>query len=79
MIKLLDHLSFQSMKQNRAVNYEEVVEINKQFNLIDANGSFMRSGEVGGYKALMTPEMIQQIDDWSERHVKMIPEYQIPE
>lgn len=41
---LCDHLSFNSMKNNPAVNYEAVVEVNRIFDLIPANGEFMRKG-----------------------------------
>lgn len=46
--KLKHHLSFESMKNNPAVNYEEVIQINRRYNLIKESGSFMRSGEVSG-------------------------------
>ncbi|KAL1449724.1 hypothetical protein WDU94_002204 [Cyamophila willieti] len=71
---LANHLSFESMKNNRATNYEVVVEINKENNLIDKDkcetGSFMRSGKIGGWKALMTNEMSDQIDLWSKQPLK---------
>jgi hypothetical protein len=68
------HLSFASMKDNPAVNYEDVVEINRKYNLINedeiSKGSFMRSGQVGDYKAKMTPEMITRFDEWTYKHLK---------
>ncbi|XP_026685462.1 uncharacterized protein LOC113470897 [Diaphorina citri] len=52
ILQLEDHLSFESMKENRATNYELVIEINKENNLIDKEkcerGAFMRSGKIGG-------------------------------
>lgn len=67
VLVLEDHLSFESMKNNRAVNYEPVIEINKTHNLIDADGSFMRSGTVGGGKQKMSPEFVKIFDDWEEK------------
>ncbi|KAK7868457.1 hypothetical protein R5R35_011206 [Gryllus longicercus] len=67
---LANHLSFQNMKNNPAVNYEAVVEINRTFNLIEAEGQFMRSGQVGEWKATMTPELIKQFDSWTEKNLK---------
>lgn len=64
---LEDHLSFESMKNNRAVNYEPVVEINKTHNLIEADGSFMRSGTVGGGKQKMSPEFVKIFNEWEEK------------
>jgi len=44
--KLAHHLSFESMKNNPATNYEELVKLNRQNNLIQEDGCFMRSGKV---------------------------------
>lgn len=54
------------MKNNRAVNYEEVIEINKKYKLVEAEGSFMRSGKVGEWKAKLSPEWVQRFDQWTE-------------
>jgi len=67
VLVLEDHLSFESMKNNRAVNYEPVIEINKTHNLIDADGSFMRSGTVGGGKQKMSAEYVKIFDEWEEK------------
>lgn len=67
VLVLEDHLSFESMKNNRSVNYEPVIEINKTHNLIDADGSFMRSGTVGGGKQKMSPEYLKIFDEWEEK------------
>ncbi|KAI5714784.1 hypothetical protein M8J77_005566 [Diaphorina citri] len=70
ILQLEDHLSFESMKENRATNYELVIEINKENNLIDKEkcerGAFMRSGKIGGWKALMTNEMSNQVNLWTK-------------
>lgn len=63
--KLKAHLSFESMKNNRSVNYETLVELNSKFKLVDGEGSFMRSGSVGGYKQAMSPELIEKFDKWT--------------
>lgn len=67
VLVLEDHLSFDSMKNNRAVNYEPVIEINKTHNLIKADGSFMRSGTVGGGKQKMSPEFVEIFDEWEKK------------
>jgi estrone sulfotransferase len=66
---LTDHLSFASMKNNPAVNYEAEIEINRRFNLILADGEFMRSGQVGNYKECMSPELIKEFDHWTEENL----------
>lgn len=69
---LKDHLSFESMKKNPSVNYEGLVELNAKFGLVEPEneGAFMRAGEVGGYKAVMSPETIARFDAWSDENVK---------
>ncbi|XP_049956268.1 luciferin sulfotransferase-like isoform X1 [Schistocerca serialis cubense] len=67
---LTNHLSFQNMKNNPSVNYEAVVEINRTYNLIAADGEFMRSGTVGEWKAKMSPELIDKFDKWKEENLK---------
>ncbi|XP_060529473.1 luciferin sulfotransferase-like [Cylas formicarius] len=65
---LSNHLSFENMKNNPAVNYEMVTELNKKFNLTRHHGAFMRSGTIGGYKSQMTPEIVDRFDKWTEFH-----------
>lgn len=60
--RLLVHLSFKSMKNNRAVNYEPVIEKIKEYRLIEEDGSFMRCGEVGEWKEVMSPELSAQFE-----------------
>ncbi|XP_065352499.1 luciferin sulfotransferase-like isoform X2 [Cloeon dipterum] len=71
---LTEHLSFNSMKNNPSVNYEDVVEINRKYNLIDKKeiekGSFMRKGSVGDFKGQMSKDMVSRFDDWTEKNLK---------
>ncbi|PSN58315.1 hypothetical protein C0J52_00108 [Blattella germanica] len=66
---LTDHLSFSSMKNNPAVNYEAAIEINRKFNLTHGQGHFMRSGQVGNYKEEMSPELIAKFDRWTQENL----------
>jgi estrone sulfotransferase len=66
---LVEHLSFASMKNNPAVNYEAAIEFNRRFNLTPADGNFMRSGQVGNYKAVMSPEIIGEFDRWTQENL----------
>ncbi|KAJ8960062.1 hypothetical protein NQ318_009504, partial [Aromia moschata] len=70
VIQLTNHLSFENMRNNPAVNYEMVVNMYKKFNLTEANGTFMRSGQVGDYKVKMSPELIKKFDEWTEENLK---------
>ncbi|KAI5694330.1 hypothetical protein M8J75_015161 [Diaphorina citri] len=70
---LKQHLSFESMKSNPATNYEFAIDFNKENKLIDDKfcaGKFMRSGQVGGWKAVMTPEIAEQFDAWTRTKTK---------
>lgn len=67
---LKDHLSFASMKTNPAVNYEEAVELNKKLKLIQADGQFMRSGQVDQWKEKMSGEVIERFDKWTVENLK---------
>ncbi|CAL8122462.1 unnamed protein product [Orchesella dallaii] len=62
--RLTDHLSFESMRKNPAVNYEDIV-----CNMRNLHGSyheskFMRKGKVDSWKDEMTPEMVEKLDAW---------------
>ncbi|XP_065211067.1 luciferin sulfotransferase-like [Planococcus citri] len=70
--KLLDHLSFSSMKVNRAVNYEPVIEINKKYKLIEEDGSFMRKGEIGEWKETMDSDLCERFEKWEKENLDEI-------
>lgn len=57
---LTEKLSFASMKNNAAVNHQNV------FN----KGGFMRSGTLNGYKNELSQEMIDQFDSWMNQKIK---------
>ncbi|KAL1138356.1 hypothetical protein AAG570_008420 [Ranatra chinensis] len=64
--RLLEHLSFASMSKNPAVNYEaELKEANRA-----ADGVFMRQGEAGAWRKVLTPEMADMFDSWSLSKIK---------
>ncbi|XP_058803922.1 luciferin sulfotransferase-like [Phymastichus coffea] len=64
------HLSFESMKANPAVNYEEVVELNKKYKLIETDGQFMRSGQLNQWKGTMSDDVIAKFDSWTAKNLK---------
>lgn len=59
---LAQHLSFNSMKSNPAVNYEEHIILNKQMKLINVDGEFIRSGKVDQWKEEMPGIVIEKFD-----------------
>ncbi|XP_058462931.1 luciferin sulfotransferase-like [Malaya genurostris] len=58
--ELCRHLSFESMTKNLAVNYEDVFP----------NDKFIREGSIDGWKNELSPELIAEMDQWTERVVE---------
>lgn len=79
MEMILDHLSFQSMKNNPAVNLEPVLEYRKttlsnqmsedKITCLQAP-SFIRKGVNGDWANHMTPEMAKKFDDWTAENLE---------
>ncbi|XP_048507812.1 uncharacterized protein LOC105685831 [Athalia rosae] len=65
---LNDHLTFSKLKDNRAVNNQENAETYKEEYQRQRQGEFMRSGTTGQWKAVLTPELNQQFDDWTRKN-----------
>jgi hypothetical protein len=59
ILRLQQHVSFESMKTNPAVNKTNVIK-----DIVKGGGQvispFIRDGKVGGYKSTMSPEIISQ-------------------
>lgn len=65
--ELTHHLSFENMRANEHVNYEDCSKNNDRFiPNPEEGGRFMRSGVVGSYKKEMTKELEDIFDKWSE-------------
>ena len=60
---LVDHLSFEKMKNNPSVNYENGMIFTRESN-------FMRKGEVGDWKNYFTDEMNKRMDEATEKHFR---------
>ena len=67
---LVEHLSFETMKNNKAVNKEEFLQayqkVLKNKNKTDTV-SFMRKGEVGDWKNNFTPELEKKFEEWENK------------
>lgn len=64
---LNDHLMFENMRKNKALNREEKISalIGK-----GETGEFFRKGETGDWRRYMSPSQVDRIRDWEERHLK---------
>lgn len=68
---LYDYLSFSSMKKNRSVNMEPVLETRIGVEIKeDLFQAFIRNGRVGDWKTHMSPEMSKRFDDWIEENTR---------
>ncbi|XP_049944053.1 luciferin sulfotransferase-like [Schistocerca serialis cubense] len=68
LAQLLDHLSFQKMRDNRAVNFEDLVDdqrVGVGLRPTSADQTFMRSGKVGDGRSKLSPEIQQRVDAWT--------------
>jgi len=67
---LADHLSFDKMKKNKAVNKEELVKVSQKEIKDDSKTDapvFMRKGEVGDWKNHFTPELEKKFQKWENK------------
>lgn len=65
---LVDHLDFNKMKVNPAVNKEEY----RQHSFNHKEGSFLRQGKVGGWKSYFSKEMNKRMDDVIQKYLTPI-------
>jgi len=62
--KLLNHLSFESMKSNPAVNNDEAIGNLNQLLGIQKKTHFIRKGKVDSWKEELSAESVKKLDDW---------------
>ncbi|PSN58317.1 hypothetical protein C0J52_00106 [Blattella germanica] len=67
--ELAEHLSFQSMRKNPAVNLEGLMAL-KNGPEQKPDLKFIRKGEVGDWKNHMSPEMAARFDAWTEENLR---------
>ena len=72
---LEEHLSFDSMKKNPAINGSVVaattINESKLFGKnFKSEGEFIRKGESGQWKSSMSKEVIKQFDNWTAIKLK---------
>ncbi|KAG8240887.1 hypothetical protein J6590_092607, partial [Homalodisca vitripennis] len=61
---LCKHLSFESMKNNPAVNFEDRKMLVKNLTEKQMKGHVMREGKAGGWKETLSPDWVIRIDQW---------------
>ena len=68
MKRLVAHLSFESMKVNPYVNYDEITDILIKSRGTERKTHFMRKGKVGSWKEELSPSSIQKLNEWIEQN-----------
>jgi len=69
---LEDHLSFNSMKKNPALNLEPILAMMEKQPSKEANPdeTFIRKGKVGDWKNYMSEELSAKFDKFTEENLK---------
>ncbi|CAG9118785.1 unnamed protein product [Plutella xylostella] len=69
--KLCDHLSFNNMKTNKAVNLETILERSYGKTYLESTQlRFIRKGEIGDWKNYMSEDLSRRFDQWADHHFK---------
>ena len=75
-VKILEeHLSFENMKRNPAVNKQDFLELirevqNEQFGVGSIKGEFISKGEVGSWREVFSEELVAKFQKWEEKELK---------
>ncbi|XP_055530636.1 sulfotransferase 1 family member D1-like [Wyeomyia smithii] len=74
LAELCNHLSFESMRNNPSLNANEMVDMiltgtGRAHERDHANRQFIRKGQVDGWKSDLTPELAEEIDNWTRAKV----------
>ncbi len=67
--RLIQHLSFDKMKNNKTVNFEAARKTDFSS---PTEGRFMRKGQVGDWKNYFTDEMNRRMDEAIDQYFKSI-------
>ena len=66
--ELANHLSFKNMKQNAAVNIEDVLETMRKITGAE-KGSFMRKGDTGDWRNHLTQTQVEMMMSWEKKQL----------
>lgn len=69
--QLVDHLSFERMKENSAVNMSSYLNFMRKYGLIPhKNGNFIRSGKIDEWEEAMDAKLVQRFEKWEQENLK---------
>ncbi|CAK1581631.1 unnamed protein product [Parnassius mnemosyne] len=64
--KLCEHLNIDNFKKNKSVNFDNLNDAG----LLNEKESFIRKGNVGGWRDYFDEEMTEQADRWIEENLR---------
>ncbi|XP_063992922.1 uncharacterized protein LOC135170796 [Diachasmimorpha longicaudata] len=67
---LLHHLSFDSMKNNSAVNHNRMFDFTRQYLGALGETEFIRQGQVDQWRTVMAPDILGNFDDWMSKNLQ---------
>lgn len=68
--KLANHLSFDSMQKNPALNREKMIKLKGHLSNLDCEAKFFRKGITGDYKNVMDSETVDKFNKWIEKNIE---------
>lgn len=69
--RLAEHLRFDNMKTNNSVNFATLTDWLKKNDVIQSgNAVFMRKGQAGSHKEVMSQEILDAFDKWTQKNLK---------
>ena len=68
---IVEHTSFNNMKQNSSVNYEW----NKVLGIFSKEGEFLRKGQIGDWLNHFSPKESKEIDEFVTKNLKYQREF----
>lgn len=68
--KMCDHLNFQKMQNNPAVNLEPIMLVAAESKEVCRSVKFIRKGQVGDWKNYMSDAMSDKFDKWIELNTR---------